>query len=89
MIDAKENTNATDQANTSACAIRIGDIIEECKTFFFAGKQTTSNMLTWTVVLLAIHQDWQKMARKQVLEVCGNDDPDINTLNKLRIVPNV
>ena len=57
MIDAKVNTNAADHANASACAIRIGDIKEECKTFFFVGKQTTSNMLTWTVVFLAIHQD--------------------------------
>jgi PHYB activation tagged suppressor 1 len=73
MIDAKSNTNATDQANTSACAIRIGDIIEECKTFFFVGKQTTSNMLTWTIVLLAIHQDWKKMAQKQVLDENGSE----------------
>lgn len=86
LIDAKANSDAGDQANTSSCAIRIGDIIEECKTFFFAGKQTTSNMLTWTVILLAVHQDWQQMARKQVLDVCGSDDPDKNTLNQLKIV---
>lgn len=86
MIDTKADTRAGDQAKTSASAIGIEDIIEECKTFFFVGKQTSSNMLIWTIVLLAIHQDWQHMARKQVLDVCRNNDPDINTVNQLTIV---
>lgn len=79
MINAKSNTN-------SYSALKIDDIMEECKTFFFAGKQTTSNMLTWTMVLLAIHQDWQEIARKEVLEVCGQNIPDRNAVSGLRIV---
>jgi PHYB activation tagged suppressor 1 len=66
--------------------VKVEDIMEECKTFFFAGRQTTSNMLTWTIVLLAIHKEWQQMARKQVLEVCGDNVPDKNSVNQLRIV---
>ncbi|XP_057866833.2 cytochrome P450 734A1 [Cryptomeria japonica] len=66
--------------------VKVEDIMEECKTFFFAGRQTTSNMLTWTIVLLAIHKEWQQMARKQVLEVCGENVPDKNSVNQLRIV---
>lgn len=85
MMDAKAKASG-DQANPSVCAVGIGDIIEECKTFFFAGRQTISNMLTWTVVLLAIHQDWQQLARKQVQDVCGNDAPNRNSLNQLRIL---
>ncbi|KAK4753941.1 hypothetical protein SAY87_002045 [Trapa incisa] len=48
-----------------------GEIVEECKTFFFAGKQTTSNLLTWTTVVLAMHPSWQDVAREEVLTVCG------------------
>ncbi|XVF49277.1 hypothetical protein PTKIN_Ptkin03bG0255700 [Pterospermum kingtungense] len=54
--------------------ISVHDIIEECKTFFFAGKQTTSNLLTWTTVLLAMHPQWQVQAREEVLRVCGSRD---------------
>ncbi|KAL4194972.1 hypothetical protein AMTRI_Chr05g62200 [Amborella trichopoda] len=48
-------------------AISAKDIVEECKTFFFAGKQTTSNLLTWAAVLLAMHPEWQDRARAEVL----------------------
>ncbi|XP_039126564.1 cytochrome P450 734A6-like isoform X1 [Dioscorea cayenensis subsp. rotundata] len=61
------------------------DIVEECKTFFFAGKQTTSNLLTWTTVLLAMHPDWQDLARQEVLRVCGSRDiPTRDHLSKLK-----
>ncbi|KAL2479666.1 Cytochrome [Abeliophyllum distichum] len=54
--------------------ITVNDIAEECKTFFFAGEQTTSNLLTWTTVLLAMHPEWQALARDEVLKVCGSRD---------------
>ncbi|KAK6152583.1 hypothetical protein DH2020_012222 [Rehmannia glutinosa] len=47
-------------------AVTENDIVEECKTFFFAGKQTTSNLLTWTAVLLAMHPQWQEQAREEL-----------------------
>ncbi|KAG8094680.1 hypothetical protein GUJ93_ZPchr0012g22170 [Zizania palustris] len=50
----------------------VEDMVEECKTFFFAGKQTTTNLLTWVTVLLAMHPDWQDRARHEVLTVCGD-----------------
>ncbi|WOL09001.1 Cytochrome P450 [Canna indica] len=63
----------------------IRDIVEECKTFFFAGKQTTSNLLTWTTVLLAMHPEWQERARGEVLRVCGPCDvPSRHHLPKLK-----
>lgn len=51
------------------------DIVEECKTFFFAGKQTTSNLLTWATVLLAMHPHWQDLARSELLRTCGPHQP--------------
>ncbi|KAK8936860.1 Cytochrome P450 734A6 [Platanthera zijinensis] len=53
--------------STTASPISVTDIVEECKTFFFAGKQTTTNLLTWTTVLLGMHPEWQDRARHEVL----------------------
>ncbi|KAJ1390196.1 Cytochrome P450 [Sesbania bispinosa] len=41
---------------------------------FIPGKQTTSNLLTWTTILLAMHPHWQVQARDEVLKMCGARD---------------
>ncbi|KAK1281490.1 hypothetical protein QJS10_CPB22g01071 [Acorus calamus] len=99
MIDASERTAATTTATanvdrgsdgrrspmTTMTEITVHDIVEECKTFFFAGKQTTSNLLTWTTVLLSMHPHWQSLARAEVLHVCGSRDiPSRDHLAKLK-----
>ncbi|KAJ0985657.1 hypothetical protein J5N97_004013 [Dioscorea zingiberensis] len=69
----------------SSTIISVQDIMQECKTFFFAGKQTTSSLLTWATVLLAMHSDWQELARQEVLSVCGSSDiPTRDHLSKLK-----
>lgn len=78
MIQASSNSSSN---------ITDYDIIEECKSFFFAGKQTTSNLLTWTTVLLAMHPHWQVLARDEVLRVCGaRDFPTKDDVAKLKTV---
>ncbi|XP_057827264.2 cytochrome P450 CYP72A616 [Cryptomeria japonica] len=63
------------------------EIISECLTFYTAGQETTTILLTWTMILLGMHQDWQELARKEVLEVCGkNDFPTADTVNSLKIM---
>eukprot|EP01018_Ginkgo_biloba_P037269 Gb_00446 [translate_table: standard] len=44
-------------------------LMDECKTFFFAGQDTTSTLLTWTTMLLAHYPDWQNRARQEVLSL--------------------
>ena len=77
------------QASRRSDDITPNDIVEECKSFFFAGKHTTSNLLTWTTVLLAIHPQWQVRARDELLSVCGaRDIPTKDDLVKLKTVTN-
>ncbi|XP_042398487.1 cytochrome P450 734A6-like [Zingiber officinale] len=92
MIDASETKQSTAAgcppptgSPSAASWMTVRDIVEECKTFFFAGKQTTSNLLTWTTVLLAMHPEWQERARAEVLRVCGpRDVPSREHLPKLK-----
>lgn len=80
------------QASNSSKDVTVHDIVEECKSFFFAGKQTTSNLLTWTTVLLAMHPHWQVQAREEVLRVCGSRDiptkDDVVKLKTLTMIVN-
>ncbi|KAJ9140935.1 hypothetical protein P3X46_031525 [Hevea brasiliensis] len=80
------------QASYSSTDVTVNDIVEECKSFFFAGKHTTSNLLTWTTVLLAMHPQWQVEAREEVLRVCGSRDiptkDDVVKLKTLSMILN-
>ncbi|KDP41344.1 hypothetical protein JCGZ_15751 [Jatropha curcas] len=66
--------------------ISIDDLVDECKTFYIAGQETTLSLLTWTIFLLAIHTDWQEKARKEVLELFGPRSPTSDEINKLKIM---
>ncbi|KAK7269535.1 hypothetical protein RIF29_22266 [Crotalaria pallida] len=66
--------------------LKMNEIIDECKTFFFGGHETTSALLTWTIYLLSLHIEWQDKLRQEVLENCGMAIPDADMLSKLKMV---
>ncbi|VAH43419.1 unnamed protein product [Triticum turgidum subsp. durum] len=66
--------------------LSMDEIIDECKTFFFAGHDTSSHLLTWTMFLLSTHPEWQEKLREEVLRECGNGAPTGDMLNKLQLV---
>ncbi|KAF8733167.1 hypothetical protein HU200_015542 [Digitaria exilis] len=69
-------------------AMSRDEIIDECKTFFFAGHDTTSHLLTWAMFLLGTHPEWQQRLREEVLRECGGAETPItpDALTKLKLV---
>ncbi|GJY35679.1 cytochrome P450 CYP72A219-like protein [Tanacetum coccineum] len=80
------NNQEIKQHGNSSSGLSIDEVIEECKLFYFAGQETTGNLLVWTMILLAQHKNWQARAREEVLLACGEKKPDIHELNHLKIV---
>ena len=66
--------------------LTMNEIVDECKTFFFAGHETTSQLLSWTMFLLSTNPDWQEKLRDEVMRECGKEIPDADNLSKLKLV---
>ncbi|KAI7982040.1 hypothetical protein LOK49_Contig1G00005 [Camellia lanceoleosa] len=64
--------------------ITVENVVDECKAFYIAGHETTTTLLAWSVLLLAIHTDWQEEARKEVLELFGQQDPNAEGIPRMK-----
>ncbi|KAL5856696.1 hypothetical protein ACOSQ3_004154 [Xanthoceras sorbifolium] len=75
-----------DNYQNSNAGMTTEDIIEECNTFYTAGSDTIVNLLTWSMVALSMHQNWQERAREEVLKILGKNKPTFDDLNHLKLV---
>lgn len=64
-------------------------IMDECKTFFFAGHETTALLLTWTIMLLSSNLSWQEKVRAEVNHICNGETPSVDHLPKLTLVSRI
>lgn len=86
LQSSSQNSLPEHASGNKSPGMTLEEVIEECKQFYLAGQETTSTWLTWTVIVLAIHPEWQEKARQEVLELCGKKQPDFECISHLKIV---
>ena len=61
-------------------------VIDNSVTLLLAGHETTANLLTWTVYLLAIHPEWQKQAHAEVEGFSNLDFKEVSQLKTISMI---
>ncbi|TYH82112.1 hypothetical protein ES332_D02G035300v1 [Gossypium tomentosum] len=64
--------------------LSLQDLVDECKTFYISGQETVNSLLGWIVLHLAIYGDWQEKARREVIDIFGNQNPHLEGITKLK-----
>ncbi|WOH06757.1 hypothetical protein DCAR_0626185 [Daucus carota subsp. sativus] len=60
------------------------ELVDECKTFFFAGFETTALALIWTLMLLAMYPEWTNQLREEIKQVIGDQVVDATNIFGLK-----
>lgn len=79
-------SNWKDSQERREVAMTMDDVIQECKQFYFAGHETIATLLTWTLMALCMHPEWQTRAREEVQQIFDKREPDFDGLSQLKTV---
>ncbi|KAF7090833.1 hypothetical protein CFC21_093527 [Triticum aestivum] len=82
----ESNMKDVDENGQPSQGMAMEDVIEECKLFYLAGMETTSVLLTWTMIVLSMHPEWQDLAREEVLGLFRKNKPEYEGLSRLKTV---
>jgi len=67
--------------------LSLDEIVDDYKSFYMAGKETSATSLGWALFLLGLNQEWQSKAREEVLRILGpNTLPTSEILSELKLV---
>ena len=61
-------------------------IVDNCKNICFPAYENSAVPAIWTLMLLALHQEWQDKVRIEVREICRGQLPSSDMLLKMKIV---
>lgn len=70
--------------NDNKQALKTTELVDECKSFFFAGHESTAMAITWSLLLLAIYSEWQDQLREEIREVVGDKELDFTIISGLK-----
>lgn len=75
-------------AGAGEATMSVQQLMDECLTFLGAGFETTANLMTWTMMLLSQHPEWQEKGRQEALALCqaGKWAPTFEQLSDLKIL---
>jgi len=80
----------TPQRRAGAETLTTDEVVDECKTFFAAGQETTATLLVWAMFLLAAHPEWQDRVREEVLREFpdggAGEAPGADVLGQLKLL---
>ncbi|KAI5347053.1 PREDICTED: cytochrome [Prunus dulcis] len=76
--------SGTEELGSFTKGLTTQQVVDECKTFFFGGHDTTALAITWAMLLLAMHPEWQNQLREEIREVVGDKQIDVHMLASLK-----
>lgn len=80
-------TAATDGWEEQTPQFNLSSVLHNCKLFYFAGQDTVANTTMFTMLMLALRPEWQARARKEVLEILGDEENfNASALSRLKVV---
>lgn len=61
------------------------EMVDQVAIFFLAGHETSASALGWSLLLLALHPEWQERAAAEAAEAIGPEIPYFSILGRLKL----